>query len=294
MSLGPAILGGRIRFLSVSQLEKFDERVDGGCNRAWWFRYVARQKDKDAAPAKLGKQLHRQIEHYLKTGQRSLGPLVQAGARFLPRPGVDLLVEYPFGRLYELAPGGYYGPLVSLLSAAGVPFTGQVDLMHLRGEWVNDDGELLPAPGVPEIVDWKTTKQIDDVIDERTGEVKRKGWAKKTAEIVKGWQAAGYAKLAFTLWPEADTARVGHGYFQTEGTREASKRSAIVTRSETQKLWAGADELVCQMKQVATLERIEDVKPNYDACKSYGGCPYQEQCPRNPKLIMASMLKTRR
>lgn len=629
MSLGPVVLHGVLRYLSVSQLDKFDERVDGGCERRWWFRYVARKPEPERAPAKLGTQIHAQIEHYLKTGQDTLGPLARAGSRFIPRPGSDLLVEYPFGRLWEHAPAGYHGPVVSLLSAGGVPFVGKVDLLHTRGFWLDDEGVERLEPGVPEIVDWKAldittpiltksgwktmgalvvgdfvyapdgqltrvsyvspvgkrpayqvmfedhTSLVTDadhlwLITEKTpggryrrreiktsdlvlrraatdlplslqsedvllpidpyvlgawlgdgtrsggrvcfdsqnegpfvheeierrgylasscskdktccvsyyprlqrelarnsffdmskkqringilqprqipeiylnasakqradllrglldtdgscslrgqvsfstihrqlaqqvlflarslgfkagmcesratlkgvdkgahfqvfwegfgptfgmsrkqkrivrdqpkiratrrwvrsvvavgerevrciavehpsqcyvagrdlivthntskrlvnetneqGELVAVGWAKSAEAIANGWQGRGYGRLALTIWPEAPAVRIGHGYFRTQGPREALKVSSCVPAETLQTTWAEADGVVSKMKVAANETDVNAVKPNYAACGAYGGCPYVQDCPRDAKAVLAAALKPRR
>src|SRR5262245_20336800 len=97
MSHGPAVADGKIRYLSVSSITAFDEKSFGGCERRWWYRYIAKVKEPPTKVQKLGTQVHAQIEHYLRTGEDVLGDLARSGARFLPRPGKDLYLEHAFG-----------------------------------------------------------------------------------------------------------------------------------------------------------------------------------------------------
>lgn len=331
MSLGPVIVEGRIRYLSVSQLEAYDSEVYGGCARRWHFRYVQGVKEKKRVFQELGSKVHEQIEHYLRTGEDVLGELARAGKRFMPRPGSDLLLEYSFGYLDEpdavalarkrvsrdelkrandegwvwdkegadtghiLRPGTPAelealkkptGPVISPLMAGGLPVIGFVDLLHDRGEWVDDEGTVHAEPGCAEVVDHKTTKQIDDEVDPDTGVVVSKGYAKTAEQLANTWQMTGYAKLALDGWhPQA--VRVSHHYFQTQGKRAASKRSKLITADEIRARWRKADALVEQMKATALEPDVRKVEPNYEACEAYKGCPHRAACPRDPKRILA-------
>jgi hypothetical protein len=281
---GPVIDdAGNIRFLSVSQLEKFDASVYGGCERRWWFRYVQRRPEKQTKNQKLGDQVHAQAEHYLKTGEDVLGDIIRAGKRFLPRPGADLIIERQFAQLEW--PGPLESPVVSDLVAAGVPLIGKGDLLHARGEWVDDAGIVHPDPDAFEAFDHKTTKQIDDVIDPDIGIVTKKGLAKKAEELADTWQMTGYGVLGHKLWPDKRFARLGHGYYQTQGPRAASKRSMLVPVDRILARWRQADDIVEHMKEVARTKRVQDVRPNYDSCTAYGGCPHRSDCPKDDAIV---------
>lgn len=272
--LGSAVKNGVIRFVSVSQIESFDPSVYGGCNRRWWFRRVARSKEDQGAPAELGEKLHKQIEHYLKHGDPVvLGPIVKAGFRFLPRPGPDLKLEWEFGQLFG-------ENVVSPLYLSDVPVIGKADCGHARGEWVDDDGQVNVEPGMVEIIDWKTTKRIDDEVDEH-GYVTYQGLAKEANVLANTHQMRAYAALAVTEWPNAKTVRLGHGYFQTGRVRHASKRSKAVDASEAIDRFLSSSPLVAKMKDVAKAAKVTDVDPNYVACRAFGGCPHRESCPRS-------------
>lgn len=289
---GPVVLDGKIRYLSVSQLERFDSECDGGCERKWWYRYVARHKEAEKDAAKVGTKAHAQLELYLRTNQDVLGDVVRAGMRFLPKPGADLLIEHEFGRLVRLGPDGYDGPLVSVLMAAGVPLVGKIDLLHRRGEWIDDAGVTYEEKDTAEAEDWKTTKQIANEYDETTGDLKARGYAKSADELAATWQMNGYGIVAIKQWPDLKFVRMSHGVFQTGRTRLASKRSKLVAVEDVKRNWERSDLLVERMKAVATITKVEDVKANYKACGAYGGCAFRDKCPRDPKLVLAESFRT--
>lgn len=278
---GPSLFEGKLIYTSVSQLESFDDQVYGGCNRKWFIDKVLKIKTPAKPSQKLGTQCHSQIEHYEKTGEDVLGDIVRAGRRFLPIPGPDLMLEHP------MASGE---PPTSFLTAAGVPFVGYIDLLHRRGEWVNDDGETNPDPLAAEAVDWKTSSKIDNEIDPDTGIVTARGYAKTADELAATWQMKGYAEYTRRLWSDLKFVRVSHGIFQTKGKKAASKRSKLLAIETVANNWIPAEALVERMKGIAATPRIEDVPANYEACGAYGGCPHKSICPRDPKKVLAELL----
>jgi hypothetical protein len=277
---GHVVVDGHLRFVSVSQLERFDMLCDGGCERKWWFRYVAREKEEQKAPARMGEMIHAQIEHYLKTGEDVLGDVARAGKHLLPKPGKDLLVEQILGEVEG-------DRVVSCLEAAGVPVIGKIDLLHNRETLVDDEGDEKTVLGNVEVCDWKTTKNISDKRNEEGAVIKR-GYAKTRDELSASWQMTGYGKVALSFF-SANEVRLGHVYFQTEGQRRAEKRSQVVTANDIISRWRGADGMVEHMKSVARITSVEKTTANYDACSAYGGCPHRDKCPLDPKKQLLNM-----
>jgi hypothetical protein len=288
---GDGAKNGELRYVSPSQLERFDPATEGGCERKWWFRYRLRLPDKRTKAKDLGTQVHAQLEHYLKTGESVLGDLVGAGRRFIPSPGKDLLVESEWG--VPAWPGPVDAPVRSPVRAAGVPVVMKIDLMHARGSFLNDLGALSQDPaGTVEVRDWKTTAQIDHAYDD-DGNLVSRGYAKRGDDLIKTWQMPAYGALALATSSEPVThLRLSHGYFQTRGLRAASLRSALHAADEVRARWdVPAERLVERMKAVARATDVKDVPANAGrACEAYGGCPYREQCPRDKKLVLAVML----
>lgn len=286
---GPVVLEGRLRYLSPSQLQSFDEGTFGGCPRRWWFKSVAKKPERATRATDLGTKVHAQVEHYLKTGEDVLGPIARAGFRFIPRPGPDLLVELAFGKLVD---GAVRSPLMS----ASVPFVGRIDLAHARGEWIDDEGRCQAESGSRdgvksvEVVDWKSTARIANDVDEATGIVRERGLAKSGEELARTWQMLGYGVVGLSRWPDAKRVRASHGYFQTRGSRAASKRSAVKSADEVREGWAASEQIVERMKSAAGERDVERLPANYEACGSYGGCPHKAYCPRDPSLVLAEMI----
>jgi hypothetical protein len=294
--LGPVVLDGWLRFISVSQIEKHDPACDGGCPRKWWFRYVGKIKEKARRAQKLGDQIHAQTEHYLKTGEDVLGPMAGAMRRFLPKPKTSLLVETSIGKMREHEPGGIHGAVDSPLTCADVPVIGRVDLIDMNPDHVidvpGDDGPVAKTvhePGIVEIADWKSTKQIDDEVNPETGLVRKRGYAKTAEQLANSHQMAGYAELIRRDTGKA--VRVSHGYTQTEGPLRAEKRSVVISPSQIVGAFLRSVAVVEQMKSTARATRAADVAPNYDACHAYGGCPYLGNvCERDPVVSLQDFI----
>lgn len=288
-SLGPVVYRGQLRYVSPSQVDRFDPKVFGGCERKWWFRYVAREKEEEKQAQKTGTIVHSQIEHYLKTGQDVLGDVARAGKRFIPaplteRPGIE--VELGFGEVRELLPAGIYGPLDSPVRAAGVPFVLRIDLFNERGEWIDDDGVVRLEPDTLEIADWKTSSQARDKVE--GDRVVRKSFAKRGADLLT-WPMVIYGKAGLVLRPHFKRVRLSHGYFQTKGPRDAVKHSHAVPAEEIETRFERAHDIVRRMIQVASEDNIEAVQANYDSCTAYGGCSYRAKCPRDPMRVLTDL-----
>src|SRR6266498_1209482 len=134
--LGPSIVDGRIRYVSPSQLEKYDDRLDGGCARKWWFRYVARVPDGDKPAARLGEQVHDQLERFARTKDVvGLGPIAAAGRRYVPDlDGSKLNLELAFGQNFGAS-------VVSPVYAAGVPVINHIDAISTSDFYLDEHGE---------------------------------------------------------------------------------------------------------------------------------------------------------
>lgn len=240
------VVDGVIQRLSVSSIEKFDERTTWGCEARWWFRYVLRAPEPQTTAQGKGQEIHAQIEHYLKTGQDVLGPIARVGKHAIPEPGPDLMVEQEISG--------------DELTALEIPLIGKIDLVNTR------DGL--------EILDWKTTSDIARN-------------AKTPKQLRTSTQMLGYAKWALNRFPEAESVRLSHGYFQTSGPKAFEKVTCEVDRKTVTIGWSKVEsELVARMVEVAKKQEPQSVKGNLNACKvGRSWCPYIQQCPHaNPLL----------
>jgi hypothetical protein len=295
-----------LRYVSASAVTLFDAGSEGGCNRAWYFNKVLRMSRPERKSQALGKSLHAEVEHYLKTGEDVLGRLARQGKQFIPAPGADLLVEWPFvgeprrsdddpdpharvvfaydalrrtGRLDLDATRG------ALVSRRGVPWVGFIDLVQRRGYWLDDDGtqHAMPYSHV-EVKDWKTTKDIER-------------WAKRGPDLADTIQMTVYARWVVERCPEVAAVRVSHGYFATERHRGggvlARKVTTLIDLDTIWKKWQRVEGLVEEMTDVAREVDVEKVPGNYESCAAYGGCPFASVCPRSPEQVLVDLLGPR-
>ncbi len=276
---GQAVVDHTIRYLSASSIASFDPSQVGGCHRRYWFEKIALKKPPETGSQKIGKDVHKEIENYLKTGQMSLGPVARAGLRFLPRPDSDLIVEQGFGN-YKTALLNTGKESVNMFGLAfrNIPVMGAIDLRHRRGEWVDDGGVVRKEhnPNVAEIGDWKTTGSISS-------------WAKSEQGLIDTVQMPLYAAAVVWDWPHLDFVRLSHGYFGTR-VREAKKVSVLMSRATIDHRREQITKTVDEMIAVAKEETIDKVEPNLNACAAYRGCPHAPYCDR-PAISITQVLQ---
>lgn len=280
---GSAVVDHVIRYVSASAIGAFDPSQEGGCNKRYWFEKIDGRKTPETKAQNVGKEMHRQIEHYLTTGEPVFGPIVQPGLKFIPRPGKDLLVERGFGDVKaalatrELMMAGKAtkedvdrcGPAVH-----GIPVMGAMDLRHRRGEW-NDNNGVLHREADPltgEVVDWKSSSDIES-------------YGKKDHELVETVQMPLYAKATILEWPDLNFVRVSHGQFGTR-MREARKVSALLSRETIERRFTEIESTVSSMIDVAKETSVEKVEANLDSCNAFRGCPHARYCPRPDRGIV--------
>jgi hypothetical protein len=275
---GKAVVDGKLRYVSASAISAFDPTSDGGCPSRWYFEKVEGRKTPETKSQAVGTEAHGQIEHYLKTGERTLGTVVEPGARFLPVPGSDLLIEETFGdwqqalTLRDAVMRGEVpedAPAKVTATVCNIPVMGAMDLRHRRGEWVDTFGELRREENpdrTAEIVDWKTTKDIEK-------------WGKRADELHLTVQMPLYAKATTIVWPDVDFVRISHGQFGT-ARREARKVSALLDRETIAWRFGEIESMVRSMQHAALEPSVSSVEKNTNACGSYGGCPHKSYCDR--------------
>lgn len=272
------MVDGKLQYLSVSQIAKFDESEYAGCNRRWWFRYIAGLPEPEFKFQELGTKVHSQIEHYLASGEDVLGAIARAGKHLLPFPGEKLLIEWGLNDAPRSSESRYFfPPKESLLTASDVPLIGFIDAVNFRGESVTPSGALQAEPGTVEIIDQKTT-----------GDLSR---AKIGDQLVTS-QMLGYAEWARRRFPEVERVRLSHIYFATKGQPSAIKTTTTLTIARVKDLWHRRIEpIVEEMKSVAALKNAEDVPGNLESCYAYGGCPFRNNCTSHRKMSVGERLK---
>jgi hypothetical protein len=234
------VVAGEIKRLSVSAIATFDPLQRGGCNRRWWFKYVAGVPEPPTKAATKGGDVHRQIEHYLKTGEDVLGAIA--------RPVREYVSFEPHPQPYEVE-RRFDGEL----TAAGVPLTGYIDYV----DWLRS-----------EVRDWKTTGQKP--ADLPKGEdliktIQMPGYGKWLLGKVDGPDDVRLTHVYLS------TKHPGNSYCRTA----LWPRLRIVERwNEVEDL------VQIRMKPTATAEKSGDVEPNFDACNAFGRCAYTAICPK--------------
>lgn len=250
--LGRAVENGKIRFFSVSSLTSADPKQYGGCLRRWHLRYIGMHKGEEFQAQKTGTQVHDEIRHYLTTGEDVLGRIARAAKPFIPHRGPDLRVEHDIND--------------GLLTAAGIPVIGDIDLVHTRGQYINPLGELVDdEPGTGEVIDWKSTGRMDN--------------AKSGAELLETIQMVGYGEWLARDLPTIEHVRLSHVYIGTKGTPDACKATVRVPREEIATRWEQTESLARTIVDIAREPDSSKVDPNPLACSAYSGCPYaNNQC----------------
>jgi len=310
-----AVLDGKIRFLSVSQLQKFDPNVDGGCNARWAFQYMLGKKEEQTDAQRKGEEYAKQLENYLKTGQDALVPELRAGKHLLPRPGADLDVEQSFTllnttgnkdedfkiivSLRDQVLRGAAGALDELRERAGllacdIPFIGAPDVRHRRGEYIDPAGVLRReehGDRVVENIDHKTTSRINDHA-KRSGEID-KGWAKSVEQIEGDHQLNGYGKVALKKHPGAEYVRNSLNYYQTKHGYAADKRTILIPAERIHRHWSECVEPIVRTMASVAAAKIEDIERNPRSCNAFRRrCTHYDYC--KPDLSVFELFDTKR
>ncbi len=201
-----------------------------------------------------GTDIHKEIEHYLRTGKiraSKYEAYPRVAAQYLPPPmHEDLIVEK---RIDLKCVGG-----VSWIGFIDVAFSGQEPLL---------------------LLDTKTTSDFR--------------YAKTKEELRKNTQLMSYAKWVYELGYEG-TVRVGHIYLKTYPKKipargPQSKDVVIdVSRDEVDEVWEKDMDVVGQMKIASLIEDTNDLPPTVSSCSMYGGCPYRDRC----KLSLSDFLNS--
>lgn len=250
-----SVIDGVIQYLSPSQLNTADHRQYGGCLRRWHWRYVSRKPEPTTASQSAGTEMHSQIEHYLKTGENVLGPLAMSGKRFIPEPGHDLLIEHA---IHLPDP---------LLTAAGIPVHGFIDLAHRRLRYAQPDGDIgHDPPRTTTMEDWKSTGS-----DRRFKDATNASLADAVPMIC-------YGEYGARRYPDTEHVRLSHVYFLTRGRPQAKKVTLRLHRSEVAKRYEQVEGVAHRMVGVAKIGDSNDVPANTAACDAFGGCPHKSYC----------------
>lgn len=262
----PAVKDGKLVSLSVSSIEKFDDTSRFGCQRKWWFRYVKRLPEPQAAAAERGQDCHERIENYITSGVNGLGKdelrMIQYIKPYVQLAGVEVEVELTKDKL----------------KACGIPFIGYIDLLNKSGWYVNPRGEWKKEPftKVVEVNDWKFTGSIAQNAKTPTG-------------LKESVQMLGYAMHEVAVDPALEVIRLSHTYgsFKNE---DAEKVSTVIEPVKVVEAWKGhVEPFVEQMMKAAAVTDPAQLPPPADLSKCQR-CPYLEQCPSRSEDPLAFLV----
>lgn len=281
---GRSIVDGVVKYLSVSTIDKGDAggSPTSGCLRKVWFDKVMGIKEPETAATQRGVRNHGQVEHHLKTGDRSgLSSLPLSGMHMFPEPGLvgtpnasgrdlvrevfdeqRLLVEHP---IISDLPDGSSGLAHATFRIAGIPIHGFIDLVHARPEnpGVSDVMSTIDERGVLKVTDWKFPGTMDH--------------AKSSPELVKTIQMAGYGTWGFETFPLLERVRLSHGYMPVKGASRLS--TVLVDRDQIAPTWKRAEGVAVSIRDAAGETNPDKVDANTRACRAYGKqCPAYSKC----------------
>ncbi len=213
---------------SASAITTFDDSTPFGCQRKSWFEVRAGLKGPPTKSLLLGDQVHKQIEHYLVTGQDALGKEARAG-----KGHVDALKAcFPVFQIEQW---------IETLTIAGVKIRGRVDFT----------GRIVGDPRIKAIVDWKTTSDFQK-------------WGKTSNQLKKDTQMLIY-RAAAEIEGCDENLEMMHVYFGTN-KRESEIVRTTINRQQLADGIGDITSKLEQMKSVMRITNSEEVKPDRSKC----------------------------
>lgn len=255
-----------MELVSATQISNYDD-----CKRKWVWRSIAKIESEQHPSAKLGTEVHEQLELYLREGRtfdysRDSGYIAASGLAFLPAPltpGLEL--ERHFDDL----------PSPSWRTHA-FGYQGYLDMYHRESRVM--PGLPEGVVGIPLVSDFKTTSNLR--------------YAKSESRLATDVQAIIYATWALRE-TRADAVDLAWIYMQTRNARKAVRRHLRVLAPHVIDQFKRIDERAVGMHELkAALASVDpakaafEVEPNIDMCDEYGGCPYRANCNLAPSVFV--------
>lgn len=272
--LGHSVIDGVCQYTSPSALTIADPNQYGGCLRRWLYRYRLGKKEPMTVAQKKGDDMHDEIEGYLKTGEKLLGPLAMSGMQFIPPP---LSPRYDVE--FEMVETERVGEIDVIrrapLTAAGLPVVGYGDLLERNAPtYLDEEGEVRKNPdNTCEATDWKSTSNFDN--------------AKAGPALRNTVQMTGYGEWAArTNGTPVDYLRLSHVYFGTRGAPKAIKRTTLVPRAEIAERWEQVEGVARTMIDAARETNPDKVPANDQSCDAWKGCPHASYCSVKKSLTL--------
>lgn len=239
--------------LSVSQIKKYDIQ-SGGCPRAYALEYVEDQKPPASPKQQFGKDVHSQLERWLRDAiapdDTPEGQVAKQGIRkgWLPSPSSSLLVEHKFE----------------------IPWLEDVIMLGYI--------DCCEPVEIPLVLDHKTTSSLN--------------WAMEAHELEDDPQALIYSLWA-ALEYQVSRVRARWLYYSASNPKRGPRRPTGALPVEIE-FRTNSDEYINKIKRLigVTKEMVhirkegilgKDCNINPQACNNYGGCWHRGKgCLLNP------------
>lgn len=231
---------GEPKLFSASQASCFEL-----CERQWGWIYLEHLRKKQHPSAALGTAIHTYLEDSLSQGFWNL---------------LDPMHTYiePAKKLLEKVPASADIERYFRTELGGHRWRGKIDLSWVGESWGN---------GLPVIFDHKSTKNFK--------------WVKEPEDLLRDVQATLYTAVAWWIFYEGEPGPVDlhWQYYRTKGAPATKPIRLRVYPEDVQprleKTYRTAERMSAAID--AGL-RAGDMKPNWDSCSAYGGCPFRAHC----------------
>ena len=242
------------------------------CHRKWWFSTVKYPDSEEDKPYfALGTEVHRQIEHYLNTGDppnpRQHRPLCDDGT-----PNI----EYEAACIAEAGMRTWYNKQGEP-NPAPLPYLREKLRAGVAGAEVN----FRIPPGIlgPLMLQGQADFLCKDpwmVFDHKTTKDLNAPWHQDEDELGTNVQLLTYAALAFgDIKPRVVVAHIRYSTkppYQCEVVSTSVSRERLTAHVEDLKGW------IASMARDAQKSDPDDVAYSAATCHKYGGCPHKSKC----------------
>lgn len=237
------------------------------CARKWAWAKIAGIQSEAGKGALLGTNTHSVLEKYLGEGARPdfvtdniAAKVASSGLHLLPEPKTPGMHLERHFRFKSSRTGFIYHGFKDVEITPGVPVPS-----------LGFDGSA------PIVLDHKTTKSINK-------------YAKTTEDLQYDSQSCLYGLDSMARF-DCESADLGWVYYQTEGALRASPTTTRLNAKHALRVFDQI-ERVAEEAANAFDKKLQplELPPNPDACKSYGGCPYQHLCNLSPSQKIRSRM----
>jgi len=264
-----------VKLTSASQISKYRE-----CARKWGWQYLAKIPQPPSGAAQLGISVDDgQLQPYLRDGREfdyskpdGSGYIAASALAYLPppkSPGLEVQKHFVLP-----APSGQFG------------YQGYIDLWLPNGKHMPWEawGDTYHGDDAPVVADFKTKSNLAYALD-------KDGLAVDVqAQLYAAWA------MHATRAPAVDLVWIN---MQSRGARKVKRVHLRVHQDHVAGQFAAIDTTANAMFDVrqaapsapsdapATTEYVLGLKPNWNMCEAYGGCPYFSRCNPSPSDLLS-------